>query len=186
MGLRTVHVDAFTDTPFAGNPAAVCVLPAPREAQWMQQVAREMNLLAPAIQPGYLRGLSGVGAGRRGACRGARCTGRPRWTGGDRVAWRTSRLIKRPYARGYPESGLIRVDAGLAEQGGEAFSALSFLSQQVLGLFGTLAFLLGALALPLGVLAFQVSAFFACRDERTVLVCPTQPRIVLAFERPFP
>src|SRR5438876_8968348 len=34
MGLRIVQVDAFTDTPFAGNPAAVCVLPAPREDQW--------------------------------------------------------------------------------------------------------------------------------------------------------
>ena len=26
------QVDAFTDRPFAGNPAAVCVLPAPRDA----------------------------------------------------------------------------------------------------------------------------------------------------------
>jgi len=36
-------VDAFTDRPFAGNPAAVCILPAEREKAWMQQVAREMN-----------------------------------------------------------------------------------------------------------------------------------------------
>src|SRR5262249_3886623 len=49
MGLRIVQVDAFTDTPFAGNPAAVCVLPAPREAPWMQQVAREMNLSETAF-----------------------------------------------------------------------------------------------------------------------------------------
>src|ERR671936_1384339 len=49
MGLRIVQVDAFTDTPFAGNPAAVCVLPAPCEAQWMQQVAREMNLSETAF-----------------------------------------------------------------------------------------------------------------------------------------
>lgn len=49
MGLRIVQVDAFTDTPFAGNPAAVCVLPAPREDQWMQQVAREMNLSETAF-----------------------------------------------------------------------------------------------------------------------------------------
>src|SRR2546422_3414822 len=49
MGLRIVLVDAFTDTPFAGNPAAVCVLPAPREDQWMQQVAREMNLSETAF-----------------------------------------------------------------------------------------------------------------------------------------
>ena len=49
MGLRIVQVDAFTDTPFAGNPAAVCVLPTPRQAQWMQHVAREMNLSETAF-----------------------------------------------------------------------------------------------------------------------------------------
>src|SRR5512145_2046068 len=49
MGLRIVQVDAFTETPFAGNPAAVCVLPAPREARWMQHVAREMNLSETAF-----------------------------------------------------------------------------------------------------------------------------------------
>jgi len=37
-------VDAFTDRPFAGNPAAVYVLPAWRDARWLQLVAREMNL----------------------------------------------------------------------------------------------------------------------------------------------
>jgi PhzF family phenazine biosynthesis protein len=41
-----IHVvDAFTDRPFAGNPAGVCLLPAadwPAES-WMQQVAAEMN-----------------------------------------------------------------------------------------------------------------------------------------------
>lgn len=49
MGQRLVQVDAFTDTPFVGNPAAVCVLPAPREEAWMQQVAREMNLSETAF-----------------------------------------------------------------------------------------------------------------------------------------
>jgi PhzF family phenazine biosynthesis protein len=38
-----VVVDAFTETPFAGNSAAVCILSAPREERWMQAVAREMN-----------------------------------------------------------------------------------------------------------------------------------------------
>lgn len=49
MGLRIVTVDAFTDTPFAGNPAAVCVLPEDREERWMQAVAREMNLSETAF-----------------------------------------------------------------------------------------------------------------------------------------
>ncbi|MBD2441471.1 PhzF family phenazine biosynthesis protein [Nostoc sp. FACHB-110] len=43
------QVDAFTDTPFAGNPAAVCVLPAPQKDRWMQQIAQEMNLSETAF-----------------------------------------------------------------------------------------------------------------------------------------
>jgi predicted PhzF superfamily epimerase YddE/YHI9 len=49
MGLAIVQVDAFTDKPFAGNPAAVCILPAPRDEGWMQSVAREMNLAETAF-----------------------------------------------------------------------------------------------------------------------------------------
>ncbi|HEU4698821.1 MAG TPA: PhzF family phenazine biosynthesis protein [Gemmatimonadales bacterium] len=43
------QVDAFTDRPFAGNPAGVCVLPAPRDAEWMQRVAAEMNVAETAF-----------------------------------------------------------------------------------------------------------------------------------------
>jgi PhzF family phenazine biosynthesis protein len=49
MGLAIVQVDAFTDRPFAGNPAAICVLPAERDARWMQDVAREMNVSETAF-----------------------------------------------------------------------------------------------------------------------------------------
>jgi predicted PhzF superfamily epimerase YddE/YHI9 len=51
MKLAIYHVDAFTDRPFAGNPAAVCPLPLPAfpEAGWMQSVTREMNLAATAF-----------------------------------------------------------------------------------------------------------------------------------------
>lgn len=49
MGLAIVQVDAFTDKPFAGNPAAVCILPALRDERWMQDVAREMNLSETAF-----------------------------------------------------------------------------------------------------------------------------------------
>jgi PhzF family phenazine biosynthesis protein len=49
MGLTIYHVDAFTDTVFAGNPAAVCILPEPREDAWMQKLAREMNLSETAF-----------------------------------------------------------------------------------------------------------------------------------------
>ena len=43
------QVDAFTIIPFAGNPAAVCVLRAPSNTEWMQLVAREMNLSETAF-----------------------------------------------------------------------------------------------------------------------------------------
>lgn len=43
------QVDAFTDKPFAGNPAAVCVLEAAADPHWMQQVAAEMNLAETAF-----------------------------------------------------------------------------------------------------------------------------------------
>jgi PhzF family phenazine biosynthesis protein len=49
MPARIVQVDAFTATPFAGNPAAVCVLPAPPNEKWMRDVAREMNLSETAF-----------------------------------------------------------------------------------------------------------------------------------------
>jgi PhzF family phenazine biosynthesis protein len=44
MPQTIVQVDAFADRPFAGNPAAVCVLAQPADAVWMQNVALEMNL----------------------------------------------------------------------------------------------------------------------------------------------
>jgi len=43
------QVDAFTSEPFKGNPAAVCLLPRPADASWMQRVAREMNLSETAF-----------------------------------------------------------------------------------------------------------------------------------------
>ena len=49
MSQRIVQVDAFTDRPFAGNPAAVCILEEPRDDAWMQAVALEMNLSETAF-----------------------------------------------------------------------------------------------------------------------------------------
>ena len=49
MGLEIFQVDAFTDRPFAGNPAAVCVLPQAADEAWMQAVANEMNLSETAF-----------------------------------------------------------------------------------------------------------------------------------------
>lgn len=49
MGLRITQVDAFTNKPFAGNPAAVCILLEAGDAKWMQDVAREMNVSETAF-----------------------------------------------------------------------------------------------------------------------------------------
>ncbi|MEL6319824.1 MAG: PhzF family phenazine biosynthesis protein [Cyanobacteria bacterium J06626_14] len=49
MNQRIVQVDAFTDRPFSGNPAAVCVLSEPCSDEWMQRVAQEMNLSETAF-----------------------------------------------------------------------------------------------------------------------------------------
>jgi PhzF family phenazine biosynthesis protein len=49
MTTPILQVDAFTDRPFYGNPAAVCFLDAPRDDAWMQAVAAEMNLAETAF-----------------------------------------------------------------------------------------------------------------------------------------
>ena len=49
MPLRITQVDSFTNRPFAGNPAGVCILPKPADPTWMLNVAREMNLAETAF-----------------------------------------------------------------------------------------------------------------------------------------
>jgi PhzF family phenazine biosynthesis protein len=49
MEIPVYQVDAFTDRPFAGNPAAVCLLDYPADENWMQLVAAEMNLAETAF-----------------------------------------------------------------------------------------------------------------------------------------
>lgn len=49
MSIEIIQVDGFTNEPFTGNPAAVCILPEPAEAEWMQKVAAEMNLSETAF-----------------------------------------------------------------------------------------------------------------------------------------
>ena len=43
------QIDAFSRQPFGGNPAAVTLLPAYPDDEWMQQVAAEMNLSETAF-----------------------------------------------------------------------------------------------------------------------------------------
>ena len=47
--MRLLQIDAFTDQPFRGNPAAVCLLDRERDPAWMQSVGAEMNLSETAF-----------------------------------------------------------------------------------------------------------------------------------------
>ena len=49
MSIRLFHVDAFASRPFTGNPAVVCPLDGPVDADWMQLVAAEMNVSETAF-----------------------------------------------------------------------------------------------------------------------------------------
>ncbi len=49
MGIKIYHVDTFADSPFTGNPAAVCLMEEPKDETWMQQVAFEQKLSETAF-----------------------------------------------------------------------------------------------------------------------------------------
>merc|ERR1719271_455301 len=66
--LECTHADAFTSSPFAGNPACVVVLPGSKtggrdiekDEAWMQKVANEMHLSETA----FLQRTEGAGDDR--------------------------------------------------------------------------------------------------------------------------
>src|SRR6266850_2586418 len=49
MSQKIFQVDAFTAEPYKGNPAGVCILERPKKDEWMQSVAREMNVAETAF-----------------------------------------------------------------------------------------------------------------------------------------
>lgn len=103
MGTPIFQVDAFTDQPFRGNPAAVCLLAAPAEAGWMQQVAAEMNLAETAflhpVTDGYqLRWFTP--ALEVDLCGHATLAS-------AHVLWESGRLAEEETARFYTHSGLL-------------------------------------------------------------------------------
>lgn len=98
MSLDLYQVDAFTDRPFAGNPAAVCLLPGARDPRWLQEVAR---FFAP-----------GAGVDEDPVTGSAHCTLGPYWAArlgkDDLLAYQAS-------ARG----GVARVRVDAAREEGE-------------------------------------------------------------------
>jgi len=107
MSLDLYQVDAFTDRPFAGNPAAVCFLAESRDARWMQDVAREMNLsetafLDPAGDGFHLRWFTP--AVEVDLCGHATLAS-------AHVLWESGRLAPSATARFHTRSGLLTADA---------------------------------------------------------------------------
>jgi PhzF family phenazine biosynthesis protein len=49
MEITIYQVDSFTNKPFHGNPAGVCLIDSPKPDDWMQSVALEMNLSETAF-----------------------------------------------------------------------------------------------------------------------------------------
>ena len=103
MKIPIYQVDAFTKTPFHGNPAGVCFLSAPQPNQWMQSVAQEMNLSETAFllpeNDGYrLRWFTP--AVEVDLCGHATLAS-------AHVLWETGRLARDKMAQFYSRSGLL-------------------------------------------------------------------------------
>ena len=106
MEIPIAQVDAFTDTPFRGNPAGVCVLETPRPMEWMQSVAAEMNVAETAFLEPHADGF-----GLRwftplveiDLCGHATIAS-------AHILWETSRLARSAQARFHTRSGLLTAD----------------------------------------------------------------------------
>jgi PhzF family phenazine biosynthesis protein len=47
--MELMIINTFTDQPFKGNPAAVCLLSGVKDSEWMQRIAKEVNLPVTAF-----------------------------------------------------------------------------------------------------------------------------------------
>lgn len=103
INLPIYQVDAFTDKPFAGNPAAVCFPNGPQTDLWMQQVAAEMNLsetafLVPEADGYHLRWFTPLA--EVALCGHATLAS-------SHILWETGRLPEGAMAKFYTLSGLL-------------------------------------------------------------------------------
>jgi len=101
--MRIYQVDAFSDQPFKGNPACVCLLDAGRPDAWMQSVAAEMNLSETAFVVQQEDGLSlrwFTPTQEVGLCGHATLAT-------AHILWEEGRLQQGEEARFYTRSGLL-------------------------------------------------------------------------------
>lgn len=121
MTIPLYQVDAFTSRMFAGNPAAVCLLEGPAEADWMQSVAQEMNLsetafLYPVADGFHLRWFTP--AAEVALCGHATLAS-------AHVLWSAGVLPRGAQARFHTLSGLLTADQVSANPAGSASGASS-------------------------------------------------------------
>jgi PhzF family phenazine biosynthesis protein len=105
-----LQIDAFADGPFTGNPAAVVLLEAPREAAWMQAVAMEMNLSETAFVEPHADGFGlrwFTPAVEVALCGHATLAS-------AHALWETGRLQRGATARFHTQSGLLTATPGEA------------------------------------------------------------------------
>lgn len=105
MPLTITQVDAFTNRPFAGNPAAVCLLPEIQPDEWLQQVATEMNLSETAF---LLRQVDGFNLRWFTPALEVDLCGHATLASAH-VLWETGELAPEAEARFHTRSGLLTV-----------------------------------------------------------------------------
>ena len=113
MSGNIFKVDSFTEKPFAGNPAGVCILAESRDEKWMQSVAREMNLSETAF---LRRGTDGFDLRWFTPTIEVELCGHATLASAH-ILWETGELAHNEQARFHTKSGLLtaaRID-GLIE-----------------------------------------------------------------------
>jgi predicted PhzF superfamily epimerase YddE/YHI9 len=93
MGIPLFQVDAFTDRPFSGNPAAVCLVAEDRDDVWMQAVAAEMNLSETAFLRKRQDGMTAFQVSKRGGLVRVRVAGDRVALGGQAVTVMTGSIL---------------------------------------------------------------------------------------------
>jgi len=106
MRQKITQVDAFTGKPFAGNPAAVCMLKGVADEGWMRNVAREMNLSETAFL--YPRGGEFILRWFTPSVEVALCGHAT--LASAHVLWEEGRLVRDQQARFRTKSGLLTAE----------------------------------------------------------------------------
>jgi predicted PhzF superfamily epimerase YddE/YHI9 len=103
-----MQVDVFTNEAYAGNPAAVCLLEAPRPDAWMSRVAKEMNcantaFAEPNVDGGYRLRWFTAGGVEVALCGHATLAT-------AHVLYEQGRLDRKTAARFHTQSGLLTAE----------------------------------------------------------------------------